>query len=415
MVGKIIFVPHYKESFKSLLPIAFYLRNNQIGVPHFVIYFKDNSQVIKTLQKNKIDFSIYDPGILTKIPVLGKIFRIFSDLIYSFRLANSLSSVCAMVCTVESNEFEYALISVLNRRNINTIVLQWAQTLPNEYEIRLGREGKKGIVVVTVRYLKECMKRLVEMMFGVKYSKLYGDGKAKYFAVMGKYYKQMFASQGVLKDKLAVTGHPEHDLLFELSQNIINSEYKHNILLDFGLDRARPVWVVAREAISHFKLLDEQKDKEDLRNVLKILLQSQRNVQIVLKLHPRDQEDYYAFIKEEFPNVLIINECDLYKLIAVCDLYIAQISSTMMWAIALDKPVISYDFNNQPFWHYFRDREGVVKADTPGELSKEVKTIVANGLSSENHQKYNIAQDKYMSLDGKACERITELLMKDNN
>lgn len=412
MEKRVIFVPHYKESFKTLLPLALYMRDNKIGSPHFVLYFDHNIEVRRILQKHRIDFSIYKAGVRKKIPILGRGFKILADLTYSVRLAERLFPIQAMVCTVESNEFEYALISVLNRRNINTIVLQWAQTAPNEYEIRLEREGKKGLTTAIAEYSKGHLKRLVERLFGVKYSRLYGDGAAKYFAVMGRHYKEMFHKQGVSEDKLIVTGHPEQDYLSELSSSVGNPGFKQAVLESFGLDVAKPLWIVAREAIVHFKLVPEEKDKEDVCAVLEILSQYQQEVQIILKLHPRDSEEYYGFVKEKFPHVILIHECDLYKLIAVCDLYISQISSTMMWAIALDKPVISYDFNRQPYWHYLREREGIIKADSPQALAEKIKIIQEEGLSPENCRMCRIAKKEYMTLDGRACERISGLITK---
>jgi hypothetical protein len=412
MTSKIIFVPHYEESFKTLLPLALYVRDNKIGSPHFVLYFDHNTEVRQILQKHGIDFSIYKAGFLTKIPMLSRGFKILADITYSVRLTERLFPVQAMVCTVESNEFEYALISVLNRMNINTVVLQWAQTAPNEYELRLEREGKKGFITIIAEYSKSHLRRLVEKLFRVKYSRLYGDGDAKYFAVMGKYYKEMFYKQGVSEDKLIVTGHPEHDYLFQLSSSVRKPGFKQNTLKSFGLDSAKPLWIVAREAIVHFKLVPEENDKEDICAILEILTQYHQDVQIILKLHPRDSKEYYDFVKEKFKHVILIHECDLYKLIAVCDLYISQISSTMMWAIALDKPVVSYDFNNQSYWHYFRDREGIIKADSPPALAKKIEVIQEKGLSPENHRMCQVAKREYMTLDGKACERITGLITK---
>lgn len=415
MEYRIILVPHYKESFKTLLTLALYMRDNGLGCPHFVIYFDDKEQVTQTLENLGIDFSIYQAGVFTKIPLIGKAIKIVADLIYAVRLVERLSPVQGMVCAVETNELEYALIPVLNRRNINTMVLQWAQTAPSEYHEHNRKTRRKGrpLTVVT-ELLKRWARRLFERLFGVKYSRSYGDGAAKHFAVMGKYYEELFSRQGVSKHKLTVTGHPEHDRLYELSQNIADLNTKRAILESLNLDHTRPVWILAREAIVYFEVVPEEKDKEDVCAVLEILSKYRLNVQIILKMHPRDHNNYYDFVRQRFPHVIIIHECDLYSLIAACDLYICQISSTMMWALALDKPVISYDFNRQPYWHYLREREGVINVNSPADLAKEVDTIAKHGSSSENHRNCDIAKKKYMMLDGRACERIAELITEGN-
>jgi len=332
-----------------------------------------------------------------------------------------------MVCAVETQNLEYALISVLNRRNINTIVLQWAQTIPKEYyqSVRSKTKADNVVSIVQNRFKKR-MRGVVEKVFGVKFAEAYGEGNAKYFAVMGPHYREMFCSQGVSEKKLVVTGHPEFDRLHELSLGIKSPGFKRTIVKDFGLDNSKPIWILAREAIVYFKLVPRGKDKEDICTVLDTLSEYHPQVQIVLKMHPRDSEEYYDFVKQKFPHVILIHECDLYSLIAVCELYVAQISTTMMWAIALDKPVISYDFNNQPYWHYFRDKEGqpywhyfrdkegVIRADSPKELAKKVEILNNNGPSSEDYENRQIAKQKYMILDGRACERIAELIMKED-
>ncbi len=412
----VIFVPHYKGSFRSLLQLALHVQNNKVASAHFVLYFGDNTGAKQVLKEHGIKFSTYKNRSPVKIPVIGQPIKLIADLISSVRLVNRLSPVQAMVCAVESHEFEYALISVLNKRNINTIVLQWAQTVPKEYYQSIGKKGKRKNVISVISTVKDCLrnhiKRLVEKIFRVKFAQFYGDGDAKYFAVMGKYYKEMFCKQGVSEDKLIVTGHPEHDRLFELLRSVKNPGFRQTTLGSFGLDNTKPVWILAREAIVYFKLVCQEKDKQDICAVLKILSQYDPQAQIILKLHPRDAEEYYDFVRRKFPHVILIKECDLYSLISVCNLYISQISNTMMWAIALDKPVISYDFNNQPYWHYFRDKEGIIKVDSPEELAKQIKTFKEKGLSAQNSQKYQIAKQKYMTLDGKASERIAELIMK---
>lgn len=413
MKKTIIFIPHYSESFNSLLPIALHVKNKKVGTPHFLIYFDDNSEQKKILKDHGIEFSIYKIRSFLKIPVISRIAKVIWDLIYSHRLVKRLALVQALVCTVETTNIEYALISVLNRKRIKTIVLQWSQTPPKEYFQSIHkRKNGKGAVSRAHGRISRILERFIDKIFKVKHAKFYGDGDAKYFAVMSNFYKKMFYEQGVLGDKLVVTGHPEQDYLYRLVEDIKNPRFKHSILEAFGLDNTKPLWIIARGAIAYYGLADEEKDKYELRCVCRIVSEYYPNAQIVLKLHPRDYGEYYEFVKREFPHITIIHKCNLYYMIAASELYITQISSTMMWAIALDKPVISYDFNNRPYWHLFRDREGVIKVDTPEQLDEKIKLISEKGLSPGDHRKHQIAKQKYMVLDGKSCERIIELVMR---
>lgn len=403
---KIIFIPHYKGSFMTLLLLALFIRENNQGVPHFVLYFEDDSKARQTLKDHQIDFTIYKRNYFASLSTIGKLFRPIADLTYSSRLINRLSPVQAVVCAVENTEIEYALISVANKRNINTIVVQWAQTVSKEYYQTLRSPSINKLIL----YFGKLAKRLIEKTLGLKYMGFYGDGNAKYFAVMGDYYYDMFIKQGISKNKLVVTGHPEYDHLYKLSQKAKYSKVKQSIIKDFGFDHKKPLWVLAREAVVYFKLISEQKDKQDLRTILEILSEYHPQVQLVLKMHPRDDEQYYHFVRENFPHIVMIHDCDLYKLISACDLYISQISNTMMWAVALDKIVISYDFNNQPYWQYFRDKEAFIKVDTAEQFKTTIKTISDNSFGVSDPQKYEITKQKYMRFDGKACQRISNLI-----
>ena len=46
----VIFIPHYKGSFKALLHIALHIKENNDVNPHFVLYFDDDSEAKRTLQ-----------------------------------------------------------------------------------------------------------------------------------------------------------------------------------------------------------------------------------------------------------------------------------------------------------------------------------------------------------------------------
>lgn len=403
--GTVILVPHYKGAFETFFQLAMYLKDNGGSRPYFVFYFDADAELILKLKENHIGFTLYKNRYIFRLPAVGAVLKIIYDLLYSVRLFQLLTPVQAMVCAVEGHCLEYALISVLNRKKINTIVLQWAQSVPKDYYVYVNGQNNNWF-----SFVKNGFKNCIAKLFGVRYARFYGDGQAKYFAVMGEYYRQMFLQQGVDKEKLVVTGHPEHDYLYELSKKPPQSDYQAAVKRSFNLDTAKPVWVYAREAISYFKLIAPEKDKQDIRTVLQILSRYLPQVQIVLKLHPRDSEDYYDFVRREFPHIIVVHSCNLYDLISISDLYVSQISSTMMWAIALDKPVITFDFNNQPYWHYFRDKEGLIKADSPEELAAAVSVVNEGNLGDDYYRQCQIARSKYMVLDGKACQRIYRLI-----
>lgn len=405
----ILFVPHYKGSTETLLLLAEYMRNKVRIEPLFLIYFDDNQQVIKQLEEKSINYVLHKPSSVAAIPLLGKLIKPLFDLPYARRLCREHGAVRGLICVTESNVIEYALIAVLNKMNLPTVVLQWAQSVPREYYAHL-RMRDQSLPDRCFSGLKNLMRHSTDRVLGIKRPVSYGSGGAKYFAVMGEYYRELFESEGVASDKIVVTGHPEHDVLYQLRQKQTDLDYIDRQCELFGLDSSVPVWIVAREAIRHFELLDEERDRSDMRAIFDILSSCRKNEQVILKLHPRDDAAFYRFIEEEYPFVRIIHECDLYSLISLCELYLAQISSTMMWALALGKIVITYDFNNQPYWHYFRDKAGLIRVDSPAALRDVMHTFYIDKTRLADTVDH-VADNHYMCIDGKAKERLCSLLL----
>jgi len=239
----------------------------------------------------------------------------------------------------------------------------------------------------------------------------YGKGPARHFAVMGEFYRELFISEGVRPEKIRVTGHPEADYLYELAEQSSRPGWRQDVAAEFDLDPSEDIWLLGREAIAYFGLVPPAKDAADLTAVLEILTEHAGGGQIILKLHPRDSLEYYEFVARRFPGVRIIKDCDLYRLISICNLYVSQISSTMMWAIGLNKPVISYDFNNQAGWHYFRDRPGILQANTPEQFAQRLGEVRQPGFGAIQEQNCRLTKQRYMTFDGRARERIAELIL----
>lgn len=410
---RVVLVPHYHGAFRTLLDLATYLRERDIAEPLFVIHFDDRDAVLSQLREADIDYRLHRRYVIEKVPLLGQLIKLLRDRRFSRRLARRLPDVRAMVCTVETHRLEYALIPALNKRGVNTIVLQWAQSGGKDYYRRVRSRNEKPSLA---RRLRSACRRVfrgaLAKTMNVQLPSSYGKGPARHFAVMGEYYKELFISEGVRPEKVQVTGHPEADYLYELAGQSSRPGWREDVAAEFDLDPRENIWLLGREAIAYFGLVSPEKDKADLTAALEILTQRAGGGQVVLKLHPRDSVDYYQFVAARFPGVRLIKDCDLYRLMSICDLYVSQISSTMMWALALDKPVISYDFNSQEQWRSFRDRPGIHQADTPEQFAQRLDEIQQPGFDEIQKHNCRLTKQRYMTFDGKARERIAELILR---
>ena len=89
-----------------------------------------------------------------------------------------------------------------------------------------------------------------------------------------------------------------------------------------------------------------------------------------MKLHPRDERDYYDWVPGEFPNVVIVHECDLVLLMTASDAFVSQGSSTTRWAKVLGMPAAVADFSNLELSAIISETTGVPLVDDEDSLGR---------------------------------------------
>jgi len=266
------------------LDLATYLREHDIAEPVFVIYFDNCDGVLSQLKDADIDYLLHPRYLIEKAPLLGQIVKLLRDGRFSRGIARRLPDIRAMVCTVETHQLEYALIPGFNKRGINTIVLQWAQSGGKEYYQRVRSENEKPSLARKLR--GACRGALgwpLAKAMDIQLASSYGKGPAKYFAVMGEFYRELFISEGVRPAKIRVTGHPEADYLYELAEQSSRPGWRQDVASEFDLNPSEDIWLLGREAIAYFGLVPADKDEADLTAVLQILTEHAGDGQIVLK------------------------------------------------------------------------------------------------------------------------------------
>lgn len=411
----ILFAPHYSASLMTLIKIADKHEEKKFRPLFFISKnVTDPERCLGILRENNYEY-ILESDLLSDM----KINIFFQELIVRPKKYIRFLKNENVMIIISANDGNMYLLKAAKVLGIKTIGIQWADTGPVNCLDRLDSErrqqyyqGKYGRSLAKLLELKFQvqfkLKQIIYKIFGYRISRFFTDGMSDYFCLMGPYYAEMLNRQGTPLEKLIITGHPEHDYLFNLKK-ISSNEYITKIKNSFGLDPNKKLIVLGREAIRFFDLIPVEKDRQDMREVFDILREYTHEAEIFMKAHPRDEIDYYDFIKDEYPFARIYHDnIDFYSLIASCNLYISQISSTMNWAIALDIPTISYDFNRIESWDYIRNRKGLIYANTPEQLREVVKryfkspsNIIFNNMAE--------AREMYMRLDGKALERILTL------
>lgn len=128
----------------------------------------------------------------------------------------------------------------------------------------------------------------------------------------------------------------------------------------------------------------------------------------VLSLHPKADKATYSPLAERFG--LTISEEPLIAHLKSADIFVASWSSTIRWAAMLGIPSINIDWAGQSY-SLFEQLVSMPGAPSPDDFERELKGYIAD---PERRLRIGAALRSeaavYGSIDGKACQRIIDLI-----
>jgi hypothetical protein len=207
----------------------------------------------------------------------------------------------------------------------------------------------------------------------------------------------------VEKDKLIVTGRPliEKELLKEYSTRRIKE--------DLRIPLNKKIICIGTQTFG------EKVRKEFILDVFSALKINAKNLFVIIKIHPADNEYFYykLFKKEKVRNFnyLIIKNYDLYAILTISDLLITVNSNIAAEALFKSIPAISYNKWGKPSQTYVTDGY-VTEANNIISLREKVNKLIYNSSARKNCIRKSKKYTSYMNykLDGKSSERIISLI-----
>lgn len=236
-----------------------------------------------------------------------------------------------------------------------------------------------------------------------------GCGEAKYLTCIGPAMADLFAEQGVPRDKLYVAGLPELDRLHQLTKEEKRS-YRQDLCDQLGFNSQKPIVFWAPRAYVEDGY-NESEVSEQERSIALALLEHTQEVQVVCKLHPRTDLCRFKSWLPDDNRLVIVKDADKVALIAACDAFISTHSTVVLWALALDKSVMTYNILRLAGGDVFRDRVGGVTHVTAlDEIPAAIDTLFCD---SEVKKQLSIGRAKarktHMVFDGEVTRRISNL------
>ncbi|MEX1053805.1 MAG: hypothetical protein WEC35_05330 [Nitrosopumilaceae archaeon] len=217
--------------------------------------------------------------------------------------------------------------------------------------------------------------------------------------LFGDYIKKLLTEeQKYPKDKFVVFGNP----VFFNIDNILSSLKSSDLEKKYDLPNKKIILFTSSKIQRYYKYYGKINYDEQVWRYLLDNFANDNDFFVILKPHPDENVSIYEQIMNEYkmPNARII-QGELFELIYASSVIISIISTTIIDAICLRKPVIRVKFrNSEPPIPY--DKYGVVLSSELDNLSQSVrmllnddetrKNIIKNGLKFIKEQ-YNVPEE----------------------
>jgi len=219
--------------------------------------------------------------------------------------------------------------------------------------------------------------------------------------------QSFFSSIGVDKEKIKVVGCPELDYLAKVTAEGFNNSPR-----DFFANK-KPVIVCALPQ-THWIAGRPEAEFQDHKEMIDTwieCLSAQSNYNIVISLHPSMPYNDYKYLDRD--NLKVARE-DILNLIPICSIFVACLSSTIQFAIALGKPVINYDvyrYSLEIEHLRFTKAKGTVTVLNKNDFLTEITKITSDSSYYNllaGYQK-NISKE-WGLVDGESMDRFTDLI-----
>jgi hypothetical protein len=235
------------------------------------------------------------------------------------------------------------------------------------------------------------------------------SGQAAAICVESTANRAIYEQMGIDRRQLAMTGNLADDTLFEVSSQ--KPERRRVLTSELGLAADRMLVVVAfppdqfgapsRQAFEYASF------PQLIEGWLHALVPLTSRVNIVLRPHPRlnpDQLDPFVAVGcRVFPG-------PTEELVPLADLFVASISATIRWALALGIPVINYDCYRYRYDDY-REAQGMVLVeDRPSFVSALQEICLDPAVHRRLREQQSADRGSWGRVDGQFSTRFVSLL-----
>jgi hypothetical protein len=235
------------------------------------------------------------------------------------------------------------------------------------------------------------------------------SSQADTMAVESEFMFNYYRRYGVPAEKMTVTGALSDDTL----RRCLDDAHRHRAQLcrELRLDPELPILLCALPPLhsGSCRWGDDFTGYDDMLRFWVEGLKQTEGYNLVLSLHPSMNLDALLHLEGDGPTGPRIARWDTARLVPLCDVYVASISSTIRWAIACGKPVVNYDVYRFRFSD-FSSAGGVLTMEEKKDFVDTLKRLTGDcqlRMAVETRQR--ACMQRWGNLDGRSGQRLLNL------
>jgi hypothetical protein len=230
-------------------------------------------------------------------------------------------------------------------------------------------------------------------------------------AVQGPAMRQLLVTGGVPSDHVVATGNPELDALYALRAS--TEDAARRLRGQLGLPGTTRIITQMRSHEARIASLSSSTLHEAQAQVIRALRSAAPDAQVIVKLHPKEDETEQAFVQSIDTAVLVVGEeVATNDLLAASDVVVGSASTTLLHSVLLDRPTVRVWL--WPGLEYFRKStawSGVEEVDSAAALTDVVRLHLDDDAHRETWRR---RRDAFIAeefvFDGRCNERIVDVL-----
>lgn len=230
------------------------------------------------------------------------------------------------------------------------------------------------------------------------------SGNADAIAVESHHMLQYYRNNGIPEQRLVLTGSLSDDTLTLQQAN--QHEERKKLCQEYQLDPAKPIVLCAFPPPWFPRPACEFSSFEELAKAWTQTMTSAQNYSLIIHPHPRLNAGHINILKQYG---VVISQRDIAEVIPLCDLFVANVSATIRWAIACGIPVLNYDVYQWGFDDY-NDAPGVLMVNSYPEFSAAFTRLTSDSdFRAAQKKKQEAVKNDWGQLDGQSSKRLLRL------